>query len=266
MEDKKAKILVVDDEPEIVDTMKHFLSTKGYSVSGALSGEEALAILEKERADLILMDMMMPGIKGAEAVRIIRDKYPLVKIMVITGYPEEGSNLARDIVLDGMFTKPVEIHEFYNKLVDVLRDDKIIPPTAQPKQGITARVLLIKAKLLFLEPSAGTYDFISFHLKARASRGENYEIEAAFNEREAADKMLQSMPDILMINMSYLDKFRHNDLIKEVIQSSCKPKEIIIYNVNDPGGLSLPELDHLTKTVQVFCVKSGLIEVKWVEI
>ena len=67
-----AKILVVDDEPQIRRVMRATLVSRGYVVSDAQSGEEALDKLREEKFDLVLLDMNMPGMGGMEACRSIR--------------------------------------------------------------------------------------------------------------------------------------------------------------------------------------------------
>ena len=69
-----ARILVVDDEPQIRRVMRTTLVARGYVVSTARSGEEALEKVREERFDLVLLDMNMPGIGGMEACRIIRSQ------------------------------------------------------------------------------------------------------------------------------------------------------------------------------------------------
>lgn len=262
---KKPKILVVDDEMGIVGTLKQFLSVKGYEVNGALSGKEALTILEKDTADIVLLDMMMPGMKGREVANIIRDKYPSVKIIVITGFPEEGKNLSKDNLADAVFVKPLLLKELYYKLSEALdyRQERLLDVSSC--KGIKARLLLINAKLLFVEPSLEVYNFLNSHFKELSFRGENYEIAAAAGEKEVEEKLRQFNPDLLIFNMNYLNSLG-KDFMEDIINSAYKPKEIIIYNLNDAKVFSRVELEKLARTVRAFCLKNGLIEIKWVEI
>ncbi|MBM3246452.1 MAG: response regulator [Candidatus Omnitrophica bacterium] len=117
---KKNKILIVDDESDIVDVLKQFLCHKGYDVSGASSGEEALDILDEKRTDLVLLDIKMPGIQGTEVAKIVKEKYPHIKIIVVTGYAEEAESLSRDNLLAGLFVKPIQLQELYEKILEVL--------------------------------------------------------------------------------------------------------------------------------------------------
>jgi CheY-like chemotaxis protein len=81
-----AKIMVVDDEADILYLVSKMLSNEGYEVTGANSGEEALEILEKTDPDLILLDVMMPGISGWETSKQIKQnpKFSSVPIAMLT--------------------------------------------------------------------------------------------------------------------------------------------------------------------------------------
>lgn len=78
------KIMVVDDEPDIVYVVSKMLEKEGYEVVGAASGEEALDKLNEEKPDLILLDVMMPGIDGWETCRRIKEKSEDVLVAMLT--------------------------------------------------------------------------------------------------------------------------------------------------------------------------------------
>jgi putative nucleotidyltransferase with HDIG domain len=80
------RILVVDDEPEHVCVLGEFLNHKGYEVSGAYSGEEALKLIEPNSFDLAFVDIRMPGMSGIELVSRIRHGSPALPIVIITAY------------------------------------------------------------------------------------------------------------------------------------------------------------------------------------
>jgi len=120
MTNEKTKVLVVDDELEIVDTLKSFLTRKGYDVTGASSGEEALSFLEKKRTDLILLDLKMPGIRGEDVARIVKEKYPATKIIVVTAYSEDGKSFYKENLLEDVLIKPVSLKELSQKIQEVL--------------------------------------------------------------------------------------------------------------------------------------------------
>jgi len=265
MQAGKNKILIVDDEPDIVDSLKHFLSAKGYEVSGALSAEEALRMLEKEKADLILLDIMLPGIQGSEVARIIKEKYPEIKIIVVTGYPNEIEDLSKGNLLEGAFIKPIRIQELYNKLVEVFNRDDTLDIDLKSKKGISAMVLLIKARLLFVEPSDEIYNFLNVHFKGFSSKGENYEQDVVGNKENLEEKIMLFKPDILVVNATSL-KGTSMSLSSEISAHGLSLKEIILYNIGDLQTLHQTELERLKKSIEIVCLRNGLIEIRCIEI
>ena len=79
-------ILVVDDEPSIVQSMKGLLSDEGFDVLTALNGYEALQMIDNESPDLILLDIWMPGIDGLQTLKEIKTNNPYIQVIIITGH------------------------------------------------------------------------------------------------------------------------------------------------------------------------------------
>jgi len=82
----KARILVVDDEEIVLKSCRKILEGGGHQVSTVLSGHEALDLLEKDPFDIVITDMKMPGIDGIELLTRVREKYPDLAVIMITGY------------------------------------------------------------------------------------------------------------------------------------------------------------------------------------
>ena len=79
-------ILIVDDEPSIVQSLKGLLSDEGFEVMTAPNGYEALKTIERESPDLVLLDIWMPGIDGIETLKEIKANNPFIQVIVITGH------------------------------------------------------------------------------------------------------------------------------------------------------------------------------------
>jgi CheY-like chemotaxis protein len=264
MQYKDTTILIVDDEPDVVSALQHFFSSKGFDAVGAFSGEEALCVLAERKVHVILLDIRLPGLRGTEVARFVREKYPEIKLIIITAYPEEGSKLAQETSLDGLLIKPLGVQEVYNKLLHVLEQKDAQSESGTGKR-IQARVMLIKAKLLFIEPTAGVFDAISARFRELLWKGENYEMEAADKADDVIAGLSQFQPDILIFNVEHLNSL-DIDFIDRISVSHHKPKEIIMYSVSPSGAIDDMELSRLIKTVQAFCLKNGLVEIKWVDI
>ena len=78
-------IMLVDDEPAIRLTLSMLLKRSGYSVTTAASGDEALSLLEQQAYDLVLLDLIMPGIGGLDLARQVQSQRPGAAILVLTG-------------------------------------------------------------------------------------------------------------------------------------------------------------------------------------
>ena len=101
-----ARILVVDDEPQIRRVLKSALSAQGYEVFDARSGEEALDAIRERRFELVLLDVNMPGIGGLEACRQIRPTSDIAIIMLTVRDAEQDKVAALDAGADDYVTKP----------------------------------------------------------------------------------------------------------------------------------------------------------------
>ena len=105
------KILVVDDEKDIVLLLKYNLESEGYFVNTATSGKDALQIAEKINPDLILLDLMMPGMDGIETCIQLRkiEKLASISILFLTARSEEYSEVAAfDAGADDYIIKPIK--------------------------------------------------------------------------------------------------------------------------------------------------------------
>ncbi len=83
----KKKVLVVDDEPSICEGIELILTRAGYEVKKAYSGEEAVRLAEHEAFDLVMMDLIMPGMDGADACAEIKRIRPDARVIAISGSP-----------------------------------------------------------------------------------------------------------------------------------------------------------------------------------
>jgi DNA-binding NtrC family response regulator len=83
---EKIKIMLVDDEERFLETTKKLLERKGYQVATALSGSEALDKLQKENIQVVILDVKMPGMDGMATLKAIKNRHPLVEVIMLTGH------------------------------------------------------------------------------------------------------------------------------------------------------------------------------------
>jgi DNA-binding response OmpR family regulator len=117
----EAGILVIDDEPNIVRNVKRILTRKGFPVDQAQSRDEALAKIEKNRYDLVVLDLKIPGVQGMELLRAVKEKQPETKVIIITGYAsiENAKESARLGIVDYL-QKPFTPDEIRNAAENAL--------------------------------------------------------------------------------------------------------------------------------------------------
>ncbi|MGB8656736.1 MAG: response regulator [Candidatus Zixiibacteriota bacterium] len=104
------RVLVVDDDERIRTLLVDTLSALGYNSLGVKNGEEALSLLETEKLDLVITDVRMPKVNGLSLLRNVKARYPLVPVLIITGYDfGHSKDQAMEGGADGFLAKPFRI-------------------------------------------------------------------------------------------------------------------------------------------------------------
>lgn len=118
------KIMVVDNEPDIVDLTRTVLELGGYQVVTANSGEECLRLLEKEKVDLVLLDIMMPGMSGWDVFNRINKKSTKIKVafMSVLEISDKRKQVLIDEGLADYIMKPFDKETLLNRVDKILEN------------------------------------------------------------------------------------------------------------------------------------------------
>jgi DNA-binding response OmpR family regulator len=114
-------VLVVDDEPTLVATLKYNLEREGYRVLSASDGEKAIALARSERPDLMILDLMLPAVDGLEVTRILRREMSLPILMLTARVGEVDKVVGLEIGADDYVTKPFSTRELLARVRALLR-------------------------------------------------------------------------------------------------------------------------------------------------
>lgn len=129
-----SKILIIDDEKDIIDLLSYNLEKEGYSIISAFDGPQGKALAINSKPDLIILDLMLPGIDGLELCRVLR-KHPdtsSIPILMLTAKSEEVDKIVGlEIGADDYVTKPFSVREIVARVKSILRR---VQPVVEEKE------------------------------------------------------------------------------------------------------------------------------------
>jgi PAS domain S-box-containing protein len=127
IEDRPIKVLVVDDEQDVLMMLKDFFDNKGFVASIAKNGTEAVELIEKDWFDIVISDIQMPLMDGMELLQFILDNHPTIDVIIMTGYTQIHtiSEVIKAGAIDYL-SKPFQLDELEGKIKRVLREKKCI--------------------------------------------------------------------------------------------------------------------------------------------
>lgn len=219
------RILVVDDSPDNVFLIQAILEEEGYKINTAADGRSALAQLEEELPDLVLLDVMMPGMDGYEVTQRIRanTSLPFIPILLITAYDQPSVAQGLDTGADDFIRKPVEVDELLARVRALLR----------LKHSVDERDAIARQRADFV--SWLTHDLRTPLIAA--DRMLNLMLQGALGDlsstmQEAISTMTRSNQNLLAMTNTLLEVYRYEagrktlsfsqvnlrDLLKEIIQ------------------------------------------------
>ena len=128
------RVLVIEDEPSYRETLAYMLGREGFDVVEAADGAEGLAAYDRSGADIVLLDLMMPGIPGTEVCRQLRQRGPVPVIMLTARDSEIDKVVGLELGADDYVTKPFSHRELVARIRAVLRrgqDVELVPDVVE---------------------------------------------------------------------------------------------------------------------------------------
>lgn len=232
------RILIVDDDPLILETICYFVTSFGYDCDTAGSGQEALDILTREKFQIIISDIVMPGMNGMQLLKKVKKLHPKIGVIIVTGYAENYSY--SDVIRAGaidFISKPFQKDELEAKLDRVVREQNMIQELE---------------RLSNCDPLTGLYNRRYFDLKLaeevqRASRQDYHVVLGmldvdcfkSFNDtygHQTGDKLLKALGRILRTctreNVDFLFRYGGDEfafiLTQTTIEQAAKVAERIL--------------------------------------
>ncbi len=243
------KILIVDDEPVAAKTLGDALKRKGYEgVITANSGEEACQSIKKEKPDLILLDIMMPGMSGVETLREIKKIDPNLEVIMLTGRAStELEWEARKIRVSGFLYKELSPEVFMKNLSEILeeREEEKKP---EKKKGL---------KILVIDDDPQVRDLLNDFLDK-----EGYDVSLASNGIGGLSKVKSEKPDLVLvdINMPEMDGL---EVLKRVKEDNPSLTVIMISGGQDMETarktLEMGAYDYITKPFDLHYLKISVL-------
>ena len=159
-----AKILVVDDERILLDTLRYNLSKAGHEVKTAADGESALRAAREQQPDLVILDVMLPKIDGFDVCRTLRKESSIPILMLTARDDEVDKVLGLELGADDYLTKPFSVRELMARVKALLRRAEMAQPEQQDRAGKTLRDEELEVDLVSHRATRGG---LPLHLKPK---------------------------------------------------------------------------------------------------
>jgi DNA-binding response OmpR family regulator len=169
----RQKVLVVEDEPSLVDTLEYSLARQGYDVKVATDGAKAIETARREQPDLIVLDVMLPVLDGYEVCRILRQEMSMPILMLTARTDEVDKIVGLEVGADDYLTKPFSMRELTARVKALLRRVRLVreemanEEKSEPVAALPAERLVFNDLVIDLGRREMSYRQRTFHLKPK---------------------------------------------------------------------------------------------------
>jgi DNA-binding response OmpR family regulator len=132
------KVMVVEDEPVLLDTLAYNLKKQGYEVVTASDGQQAIQLARKERPSLLILDLMLPGMDGFEVCRVLRQEMAVPILMLTARADEVDKVVGLEVGADDYMTKPFSMRELMARVKAMLRRERMIREELAAQEPVLA--------------------------------------------------------------------------------------------------------------------------------
>ncbi len=259
-------VLLVDDERDYRETIAKRLRVRGFQVAEAANGKEALDALDQEQADVVVMDVKMPVMDGLEALRRIKETFPKIEVILLTGHasPEDGVTGIKSGAFDYL-CKPIKLEHLMSK-VQQARDklfweeektrqaefkarmeQQMIATERLASVGVMASGVAheINNPLAIIQEAAGWMtSLLDKPELADMPRKESFEkaLEKIFKSVERAKKITHQLLGVVRKTESILKEVNLREFVGEVIslvEREAKNKDVQIQGDVQPDGATI---------------------------
>jgi two-component system, NtrC family, response regulator AtoC len=152
------RVLIVDDEKELTDSLSEILADEGYAALCASDPLEAMPLLERERVDLVILDIRMPGMGGIDLLKLMRKHSPALKVIILTGHPSvENAVLSMKYGAVDFFEKPPNLKKLLGAIGEFAAQGGLASePPLPPADRIVTRDSQMQKILLAARKAAAT--------------------------------------------------------------------------------------------------------------
>jgi DNA-binding response OmpR family regulator len=254
------KILIIEDEKDLVDVLEKKLTNQGYEVIKSYNGEDGLIKIKREKPDLILLDILMPKKDGFDVMRDMQEaglmSIPLI-IISNSGQPVETDRAlamgARDFLVKAEFD-PEEVIVKIEKILS--QNSSLASSSKNNKKEVNEKKEKMKnlknnnpnSRILIVEDDKFLHELIAKKLKK-----EGYEVVDADNGQEALGKIKEGGIDLILLDL-ILPDINGFEVLKQIKESGSKAKDtpvIILSNLGQSEdiekGMNLGAIDFLVK-------------------